>query len=294
MAIESGDGPLALLRLLEDLPGERRPNEPLAPYTTFRIGGPAWVLFFPASVEALAEAVRRVRQENIPYRILGGGAKVLFPDRGFPGLILHTRNLRRARETEGGLWVEPGFPIAGLVRRGLWVLAGIPGSAGGAVVMNAGTRHGSIASYVTSVQTLLPEGSLATLSPEECGFSYRSSVFREKRLPVLGVGLRLPEERRPVGAILAERRRNQPLGFPSAGCVFRNPGDVSAGWLIDRAGLKGTRSGDAQVSEKHANFIVNLGQARASHVLHLVERVQDSVYRTFGLTLTLELEVVRP
>lgn len=294
MAIKSGDGPLALLRLLEDLPGERRPAAPLAPYTTFRIGGPAWVLFFPPTVEVLAEAVRRARQEKIPCRILGGGAKVLFPDRGFPGLVLHTRDLRRAWETEEGLWAEPGVPISFLVRRGLWVLAGIPGTAGGAVVMNAGTRYGSISSYVTSVQTLLPSGSLAMLSLKECRFSYRGSLFREEGLPVLGVGLRLPKERRPKEEILAERRRTQPLEFPSAGCVFRNPGEISAGWLIERAGLKGLRLGDAKISEKHANFIVNLGQARASHVLGLVDRIQESVYQTFGLALTLELEVVRP
>lgn len=294
MATKSGDGPLALLRLLGDLPGEFRLNELLAPYTTFRIGGPALVLFFPHTVEALAEAVRRARYEKIPYRIIGGGAKVLFPDEGFPGLVIHTGRLRDLRESEGELWAEPGFPLPGLVRRGLWVLAGIPGSTGGAVVMNAGTRYGSISSYVTAVETLLPDGSLTRLPPEECRFSYRNSVFREKGLPVLGVGLKLPEEKRSVEDLLAERRRTQPLGFPSAGCVFRNPQGVSAGWLIDRAGLKGTRVGDAQVSKKHANFIVNLGQARASQVLNLVEMIQNRVYRSSGLTLTLELEIVRP
>lgn len=294
MATEPGDGPLALLRLIEDLPGEQRLNEPLAPYTTFRIGGPARVLFFPKTVEALAEAVRRARREKVPYRLIGGGAKVLFPDEGFPGLVLHTGLLCRAFDTEEGLWVEPGFPISGLVKRGLWVLAGIPGSVGGAVVMNAGTRHGSISSYVTAVQTLLPDGSLATLPPEECRFSYRSSVFREKRLPVLGVGVKLPEEIRPVEELLAERRRTQPLGFPSAGCVFRNPEGASAGWLIERAGLKGKRVGDAQISEIHANFIVNLGKARASHVLSLIEAAQSAVRRLFGITLSLELEVVLP
>lgn len=292
MAIKSRDGALSLLWLLEDLPGERRVHEPLAPYTTFRIGGPAWVMFFPHTVEALAEAIQRVCRESIPYRIIGGGAKVLFPDTGFPGLVIHTGRLRHARETAEGLWVEPGFPIAGLVNRGLWVLAGIPGSTGGAVVMNAGTRYGSISSYVTSVQTLLPNGCMALLSPEECRFSYRSSLFREKRLPVLGVGLKLPEEVRPVAELLSERQRTQPLDYPSAGCVFRNPEGISAGWLIDRAGLKGARIGDAQVSEKHANFIVNLGRARASHVLSLINHIQDTVYRTFGFSLCLELEVI--
>lgn len=294
MAVKSRDGSFALRWLLEDLPGEFLPEEPLAPYTTFRIGGPAWGLFFPHTVEALVEALRRARAEGIPHRLIGGGAKVLFPDQGFPGLVVHTGRLRRAWETEEGLWVEPGFPMSGLVRRGLWVLAGVPGSAGGAVVMNAGTRYGSISSYVTAVETLLPDGSRAFLSPAECGFSYRHSIFREKRLPVLVVGLRLPEEVRSVEDLLAERRRTQPLDRPSAGCVFRNPAGVSAGWLIDKAGLKGERIGDAQVSEKHANFIVNMGRARAAHVLALIERVQAGVERTFGITLALELEVVSP
>ncbi|MCS7239969.1 MAG: UDP-N-acetylmuramate dehydrogenase [Candidatus Bipolaricaulota bacterium] len=267
-------------------------EEPLAPYTTFRIGGPAWVLFFPHTVEALAEAVQRARREDIPYRIIGGGAKVLFPDTGFPGLVIHTGWLRHIQEMENGIWVEPGFPISGLVKRGLWVLAGVPGSAGGAVVMNAGTRYGSISSYVISVQTLLPNGTVAMLPSQECRFSYRSSVFREKRLPVLGVGLRLPEEIRPVADLLAERQRTQPLDYPSAGCVFRNPEGISAGWLIDQAGLKGARVGDAKISEKHANFIVNLGQARATHVLSLIAEAQEAVYRSFGLSLSLELEVI--
>lgn len=294
MAVKPGDGPLSLLRLLEDLPGEFRVEEPLSAHTTFRIGGPCWVLYFPKTVDALREAVRWAQREKIPWRVIGGGAKVLFLDSGFPGLVVHTGLLRRAQEGDGALWVDPGFPIPGLVRRGLWVLAGIPGSAGGAVVMNAGTKYGTIADYVTFVQTLLPDGSLALLSREECGFSYRSSVFRERRLPVLGVGLKLPQEKRSAEEILLERRRTQPLEHPSAGCVFRNPPGLSAGWLIDKAGLKGARIGDAQVSEKHANFIVNLGRARAAEVLALVDRIQGAVARIFGLSLTLELEVVFP
>lgn len=294
MAIEPGDGALPLLRLLGDLPGEVRVREPLAPYTTFRIGGPALVMFFPTTVEAIIEAIYRVRREKIPYRILGGGAKVLFPDEGFPGLVIHTGKLCGLKEEGEEIWVEPGFPITGLVRRGLWFLAGIPGTAGGAVVMNAGTRYGSISSCVTEVETLLPNGSVARLPPEECQFSYRNSIFREKGLPVLGVRLRVPRERGPVEDLLAERQRTQPTGFASAGCIFRNPPGLSAGWLIDQAGLKGTRVGDAKVSEKHANFIVNLGRARARHVLSLIELIQTRVQRVFGLNLTLELEVVHP
>lgn len=267
-------------------------GEPLRAHTTFRIGGPAGLMYWPSTVEALVEAVQRLRREGVPYRLIGGGAKTLFADRGFPGVVLHTGLLRRVEDRGETFWVEPGYPIAGLVRRGLWELAGIPGSAGGAVVMNAGTRHGSISAYVVAVQTLLPDGTVRTLPREECAFGYRTSLFRLRRLPVLGVELRKPQEVRPVEDLLAERRRTQPLGLPSAGCVFRNPPNLSAGWLIDRAGLKGARLGDAQISEKHANFIVNLGRARAGEVLALVELAQEQVQRRFGVALELELEVV--
>lgn len=292
MAVKPGDGALPLLRLLNDLPGRKEVGEPLCDHTTFRIGGPAWVMYWPTTVEALVEAVRRLRKENIPHRLIGGGAKILFSDQGFPGVILHTGCLRRLEEREGTLWVEPGYPLAGLVRRGLWELAGIPGTAGGAVVMNAGTKYGSISNYVVAVQALFPDGKVRLVPREECGFGYRTSLFRVRRLPVLGVELRWPEEARPVEDLLAERRSTQPLGFPSAGCVFRNPPNLSAGWLIEKAGLKGARVGDAQISEKHANFIVNLGQAQASQVLALIELAQDRVEQLFRVTLELELEVV--
>lgn len=292
METEPRDGTLPLLRLLADLPGRKELGEPLCRHTTFRIGGPARVMYWPTTVEALVEAVRRLRKESVPYRIIGGGAKMLFADEGFPGVILHTGCLRRLEEREETLWVEPGHPIAGLVRLGLWELAGIPGTAGGAVVMNAGTKHGSISSYVLAVQALFPDGSVRLVPKEDCGFGYRTSLFRLRRLPVLGVELRRPKEPRPIGDLLAERRRTQPLSLPSAGCVFRNPPNLSAGWLIDQAGLKGARIGDAQISEKHANFIVNLGQAKASHVLALIEMAQDRVEKMFRVTLELELEVV--
>ncbi len=292
MEAQPRDGALPLLRLLADLPGPRRVGEPLSSHTTFRIGGPAWVMYWPTTVEALVEAVRRLRGEGVPHRVIGGGAKLLFADEGFPGVILHTGLLRHVEDRGETLWVEPGYPLAGLVRQGLWELAGIPGTAGGAVVMNAGTKHGSISSYVVAVQTLLPDGNVRLVPKEECGFGYRTSLFRLQRLPVLGVELRKPKEKRAVEELLAERRRTQPLGLPSAGCVFRNPPNLSAGWLIDQAGLKGLRIGDAQISPKHANFIVNLGQARATEVLALVALAQERVEKLFRVRLELELEVV--
>lgn len=293
MEAGAGDGARALLRILRDLPGELRADEPLAPHTTFRIGGKAFALYEPVSEEALAEAVVRARGHGFPWRMLGGGSKLLVPDRGFPGLVLSTAGLRSWHEEGGLLRVGAGVPLARVARRGAWKLAGIPGTVGGAVAMNAGTKHGSISEQVAWVQALLPTGRIRTFSPAECGFTYRDSLFRRLRLPVLAVGLRL-QACQDLAPLLVERARSQPLELPSAGCVFRNPSDGrSAGWLIDQCGLKGARIGDAVVSERHANFICNLGRARAADVLELVDQVQDRVVSRFGVWLKLELEVVR-
>ncbi|MFH1609476.1 MAG: UDP-N-acetylmuramate dehydrogenase [Candidatus Bipolaricaulota bacterium] len=292
METRAGDGARALLRILGDLPGELRAEETLAPYTTFRIGGKAFALYRPATEDTLAEAVVRARAHGFPWLVLGGGSKLLIPDRGFPGLILATAGLRAWHEDEGGLRVGAGVPLPKVARRGAWRLAGIPGTVGGAVAMNAGTRHGAIAEQIAWVRALLPSGRVHTFSPDECGFTYRDSLFRRLRLPVLEVGLR-PLARQDLASFLVEREKSQPLDLPSAGCVFRNlPDGRSAGWLIDQAGLKGVRVGDAVVSERHANFICNLGRARACEVLELVDQVQDRVARRFGVWLRLELEVV--
>lgn len=286
-----GDGARALLRILRDLPGAVRVEESLAPHTTFRIGGKAFALYCPTTSDALGEAVVRARAHGFPWLVLGGGSKLLVPDRGFPGLVLSTAALRSWHEEGGVLRVGAGVSLARVARRGAWKLAGIPGTVGGAVAMNAGTRYGAIADQVEWVQALLPTGRLHTFSPDECGFSYRDSVFRRLRLPVVAVGLRL-QRVQDLSPLLAERARTQPQ-LPSAGCVFRNPSPGrSAGWMIDQCGLKGMRIGDAVVSERHANFICNLGRARAAEVLELVDEVQDRVGRRFGVWLRLELEVV--
>lgn len=293
MEIGAGDGARTLLRLLRDLPGELRAGESLAAHTTFRIGGKAFAFYQPAIEDALAEAVVRARGHGFPWLVAGGGSKLLAPDEGYPGLVVSTSSLRSWREENGHVVAGAGVPLAQVVRWGGWRLAGIPGTVGGAVAMNAGTKYGSIAEQVEWVQALLPSGRVHTFRPEECGFGYRDSLFRRLRLPILSVGLR-QDRRGDVGPLLAERARSQPLDLPSAGCVFRNPrAGLSAGWLVDQCGLKGARVGDAVISQRHANFICNLGRARAAEVLELVDQVQDRVVRQFGVWLKLELEVVR-
>lgn len=290
-----------------DLPGEIRFGEPLSRYTTFHIGGPAWALFQPAEPAALVEAVVRARAHGLPWRLLGLGSNVLFPDSGFPGLVILTTGLSDLSQAEGLIWAGAGVRLSRLVRMGFPYVAGIPGTVGGAVVMNAGTKEGAIGDRVALVLVLSPDGHLRVVPGEEGGFGYRDSLFRRLELPVLGVALRagrMPALLRPGSQAgqasslsfwesLVARQATQPLGLPSAGCVFKNPKDAPpAGWLIDRAGLKGARVGDAVVSPRHANFICNLGHARASEVLALIDRIRRCVVKTFGVWLELEIDVV--
>ncbi|MGY4706689.1 UDP-N-acetylmuramate dehydrogenase [Candidatus Bipolaricaulota sp. J31] len=293
MEVFSND-PRDALRLLRDLPGEVRLREPLCRHTTFRIGGPAWCFFAPYERAAFVEAISRARAEGIPWFVLGAGSNVLFPDEGFPGLVITTKGLRSLEAHGSRIFAEAGVPLPTLVSRGFPVLAGIPGTVGGAVIMNAGTREGSISRYVLAVEVLGHDGFLHQIPAAECAFSYRTSRLKRLHLPVVGVELTPPgDERICTAELLRRRRRTQPMGLPSAGCVFRNPPDAPpAGWLIDRAGFKGVRHGDALVSPVHANFICNLGRARASDVLSLVERIREGVRNLFGILLEPEIEIV--
>jgi len=280
------------LRLFQDLPGDIRPGESLLKYTTFRIGGPAWCMFFPYTREALVEAISRARREGIPWYVLGRGSNVLFPDTGFPGVVVSTLALRSLWKERGGIVAEAGVPLARLVELGYGALAGIPGTVGGGVVMNAGTRHGSLGEHVLWVEVLDWDGTIRRIPAPDCGFAYRSSRLKRLGLPVVRVGLALPHRRVDPREVLAQRG-TQPSGVPSAGCVFRNPPDAPpAGWLIDKAGLKGERVGDACISRAHANFICNLGRASAAEVLRLMGEVRERVRKLFGVILEPELEIV--
>ena len=285
------NGSRALVGVLKDLPGALRLDVPLRSITTFRIGGPAWTVFEPAGTDALIEAVKRARSLGIPWRILGKGSNVLFPDQGFPGLIISTACLSECHSDDDLVVAEAGVPLAKLSKLGFSSLAGIPGTVGGGLVTNAGTKFGQIGDQVEWVEVLLPSGEVARWDVEACGFSYRDSRLRRLGVPVLKAGLR-PKAGPDPTEVLAQRRASQPLDWPSAGCVFRNPREAPAGWLIDRAGLKGVRQGDAMISPRHANFIVNTGRARACDVLALVDRVRARVVKTFDVWLELELEVV--
>lgn len=265
-------------------------DHPLAPYTTLKVGGPAEFFVEPRTPEELARVVHAARECDVPWRVLGSGANLLVRDEGVPGAVLRLTRLGR-RE---GLHVEAGYSLPRLVKEtvseglaGLECLAGVPATIGGAVAMNAGGRHGELASAVRSVDVLTPEGAVRTLRGADVGFRYRGTALGRAVVLAADFDLRPePAARERYEAILGDKKRSQPLGSPNAGCMFKNPPGDHAGRLIDQCGLKGERVGRARVSRKHANFIVNEGGATAGDILGLIDRIRRKV------PVPLELEVL--
>ncbi len=285
------------------LRGLVKTHEPLARHTSLRIGGPADYFVIPASVEDILETLEFVRDRGLPWIVLGNGTNVLFPDEGYRGVIIKLGPSLGRIETDGDrVRAQAGASLAALISRvrtmGLRnfdFLVGIPGSVGGALVMNAGIPEGAISDIVTRVGALTFDGKFITLKAEECRFGYRSSRFQEERLIVIEGEFALGRGKTWDGEELLRRRKErQPLGMPSPGCVFRNPLGVgaTAGQLLDWAGLKGLRVGGARISPKHANFIVNEGGATSRDVLQLIDIARSVVLKYWGVELKLELAVV--
>lgn len=295
----------ALQSHLEALcPGGVRPHEPLARHVTFRIGGPADILLLPGSLGHLGAAATWLYQEGQPFVILGRGSNVLVADRGVRGVVIKTgRGQEGVRYGDGRVVAECGASLPQLSRAaasrglaGLEFAAGIPGSVGGGVVMNAGAHGCCMADVVREVRVLTPAGE-QRWSREEMGFRYRHSRLQEDRGIVLEAELELtPADPREclarLDAWLQTRSDTQPLGPPSSGCVFRNPEGDHAGRLIDTAGGKGMRVGAAVVSDRHANYILNMGGATAADVLALIGQVRARVHEQSGVDLLPEIKLI--
>ena len=293
-----------LASALRRIPGlEVRENEPMKRHTTFRIGGPARLMALPRSRKEAAAAVRAATEAGIAPFFLGNGSNLLVADHGYEGFVLKACGLDQVREVNRRLRAESGITLARLANaalgRGLTGLEfahGIPGTLGGAVVMNAGAYGGEMKDVVTSV-TYLDED-LSVRETDDAGFSYRHSRFSDTGCIVLGAEVSLheddPDAVRERMRSLAERRRSsQPLDMPSAGSTFKRPAGGYAAALIDEAGLKGCAVGGAQVSEKHAGFVVNRGGASFDDVLRLIEHIQNEVYRVSGIELEPEVKIIR-
>ncbi len=285
---------------------ELRENEPLCRHTTFKIGGPADALALPDTEEKLCALLRFAAGRQIKTAVIGRGSNLLAPDAGFRGLVVSTAGLCRCETVgETGLEAGCGLPLsrlsaaaARLSLRGLEFAQGIPGSLGGAVVMNAGAYGGEMSQVLQSSRVLTPEGGVRTFSQAEHRFGYRSSFFKENpgyvllssRL-LLQPGSRAEIEEKMAG-FAAQRRDKQPLQYPSAGSAYKRPEGRFAGQLIEQCGLKGFQTGGARVSDKHAGFIVNMGGATAGDVLRLMEHIEQTVLAQTGVALEREIRVL--
>ena len=283
-------------------------DEPMRRHTTFAIGGPADFFIQPKTRRELAGALSVLRERGIPFLLLGNGSNMLVADAGIRGAVVCTTELDEVRIGEDGytLTAEAGALLGRVARRaqragltGAEFAGGIPGSVGGAVFMNAGAYDGQMAGVVEQTEYLDEAGETHTLTGEEHGFAYRGSVFRaHPDWTVVRSILRLQPG--DPAAILdkmndfAQRRRDkQPLNFPSAGSTFKRPEGYFAGRLIEDAGLKGVSVGAAQVSEKHAGFLINRGGATCDDMLRLIELVQQRVRAQFGVRLECEVRIIR-
>lgn len=302
-----------LQALLIDLPEvELRWGEPLARYTTFRVGGPALCLARPRTQEALVRLMEVLRSHQVSFFILGGGSNLLLPDNEVKAVAIQLEHCassiivqRKAGSVSASLSAGAGVRLARLQRYclenqfgGLEFLVGIPGTVGGAAFMNAGTRAGSLAEALCWVDLLDEKNRFIRLQRADLSPRYRSLGLPGDWV-ILGCGLAVtscaPDRQRTrLSRLMRERKQSQPLQWPSAGCVFKNPAGHAAGALIEKVGLKGFRIGDAEVSTKHANWIINRGQARSRDVVALIEHIEACVQRDSGIRLEREIRIMEP
>lgn len=295
-----------MIDLFSSIPGvaEVRVNESLASHTTFQIGGPCDVMVFPETAEALADVIRACTEEDQPFFVLGKGSNVLVSDQGIRGVVIATERLQRLVVDGTTVTASAGLSLinvskacAELGLTGLEFASGIPGSIGGAAYMNAGAYDGEMKDVITSVTVLDEGGLIRDIPAEEMRFSYRHSRLKDEPLVCLAVTMQLQHgdkaEILAKVADLSERRSSkQPLEMASAGSTFKRPVGHYAGPLIIDAGLQGYHIGGAQVSTKHAGFLVNTGGATADDVIRLIHTVQAAVLRKFGVRLETEVRFI--
>ena len=281
-------------------------DEPLAKHTTFGIGGPADCMVFPETREELSKLLKYAYQKKISAIFIGSGSNILVWDKGFDGIVISLKksfkNLTIKRNSQ--IIVEAGVMLGTMVKQamaaeiwGLESLIGVPGTVGGALIMNAGAFGSEISKYFEEAKTMTIEGNTKSYKKGEIEFSYRHSTFPKNEILLEAT---FQCKRGKPAEILKDRKvasdgrkSNQPLKFRSAGSIFKNPSDsLAAGYLIDKTGLKGTERGGAAISEKHANFIVNMGDATAADVLYLIKLAKKYVAEKFHINLELEVKLI--
>lgn len=279
-------------------------NEPLSNYTYTKTGGPADLLVFPRSVEQVQRVLAAVKQENLPLTVLGNASNLIVKDGGIRGLVMILTDMQelvlegnQLKAASGAALIEASRQAAASGLTGLEFACGIPGSIGGAIYMNAGAYGGEVKDVISQVEVVTRDGQLKTYAGADCDFSYRHSRFQEGDEVILGVTFDLaPGDQSAIDSKVAElthlRQSKQPLEYPSCGSVFKRPEGYFAGKLIQDAGLQGYQVGGAQVSTKHAGFIVNVDHATATDYLAVIEQVRLVVWARTGVFMEPEVRII--
>lgn len=280
-------------------------NEPMKNHTTFNIGGPVDLMVLPRNVDEIKLVLGYCQQNRIPLLVFGQGSNMLVRDKGIRGVAIKLgNNLKDIRIDGEEIYAQAGVRLSELARKaaahslsGLEFAEGIPGSLGGALVMNAGAYDGEMKNVVLEVETINQLGESRVFSQDDIGFAYRTSHFQHSAYIILAARMVLKqwdseEIKGKMSEFLHSRKEKQPLDYPSAGSVFKRPPGFYVGPMIEQLGLKGYRIGGAEVSTKHAGFIINSGNAKADDVLELINRIQKAAKEQFGVDLQPEIRVV--
>lgn len=274
----------------------------LSNYTTFRIGGKADVMIFPDTIEELSSTIKYINENGLRYMTIGKGSNLLFSDNGFKGIIINLVDLDKIELIdETTIKCQSGASLAKLCRfafenslSGLEFAYGIPGSVGGAAFMNAGAYGGEMKNAVVSCEHITPDGRIESFSGDALNYGYRHSVYSDNNFVISSVVLKLEKGEQPdikaqMDLLISKRKEKQPLEFSSAGSTFKRPEGYFAGALIEQSGLKGFAVGGAQVSEKHAGFVINYNNATCKDVLGVIEHCKKTVFENSGVILEPEV-----
>tara|TARA_Y100001970_G_scaffold294159_1_gene447694 strand:+ start:21156 stop:22082 length:927 start_codon:yes stop_codon:yes gene_type:complete len=279
-------------------------NEPMSKHTTFGIGGPVDLMIMPKDNSQISRIIKSINKYNIKFYFLGSGSNILISDNGIRGAVISLKkSSKKIIFYDSTVLVECGVMLGTLVKElnskniiGFESLMGVPGTVGGAIIMNAGAFGAEISNNLISVNTINIKGEVKKYLVNDINFSYRYSNFPDDEILIdaifkcnIGDKEIIHNNKNNASTL---RKKNQPLTYRSAGSIFKNPTDVAAGYLIDKAGLKGMKIGNAQISEKHANFIVNLGGAKCNEVLELIKIIKNKIYNSYDIKLELEVKII--
>ena len=291
-------------KLKKIVKGNLLENEPMSKHTSYGIGGPASAYITPYDRKDLAQILQFAHKNKLPIYFIGSGSNLLVADQGINGIVVSpARSLKKLEINGNSIRAESGVMLGRLVKEcmknnlsGLETLVGVPGTLGGALVMNAGAFGGEISNYLQSVEIMKMNGSTKTYKTKDINFSYRFSSFKQDEFIILASFI-LPNEdpniiKQKRNIASSGRKTNQPLKFRSAGSVFKNPENFAAGYLIDKVGLKGKKIGGAEISTHHANFFINHGNASAEDITRLIKLAKKAVFEKFNIELELEIKTI--